>query len=391
MLGVALKIALGELVRTVCYVERESYAASALVARMEDAALDQAPVWDDLRTFDGKPWRGLVEIITAGYPCQPFSTAGRRAGENDPRHLWPEVARITRETQPVVCFLENVEGHLSMGFETVVRDLQRMGYRVAPGLYTAAEVGAGHRRRRLIILAYSDRLRRGLGRWPQLVRDWPCLAGETHLDVADAGRVRLRKRQPGQSLSGPGVDRTELMGPDEGSVADTDDTRSRARTKGKQSQARGGRRGSEHESNGLANSGSAGLPVPELTDLGGETTQEDEKQRRAVGQLCGTPVHLFAPGPDDADWQRILSLDPSLEPAICGVGDGVANRVDRLRLCGNGVVPLAAAYAFISLLAVAIQSESEDDLSSAVKAKRSREPRGKLAQGQYAIYSRGAA
>lgn len=352
MLGVALKIIFAEQLRTVCYVERESYAASALVARMEDAALDQAPVWGDLRTFDGKPWRGLVEIITAGYPCQPFSTAGRRAGENDPRHLWPEVARITNETQPLICFLENVEGHLSMGFETVIRDLQKMGYRATPGLYTAAEVGASHRRRRLFILAYSDRLRQWCRRWPELIGSWPCLAGEAQLDVADAGRVRLRQRESGQSLSGSGLDRPQHV---------------------------------EHAER-VADAGSAGLPVAELSRVGRAQAQEDEEQRRSISELCRAPINVFAPGPDDPQWQRILALDPTLEPAICGMGDGMANRVDRLRLGGNGVVPLAAAYAFVSLLAVAMQTESDTDLSNPPRAKHAREPRACLARNQFSVY-----
>lgn len=80
--------------RVVCFVEREVYAAAVLAARMEDASLPPAPIWSDLRTFDGKPWRGVVDCVTAGYPCQPFSLAGKRLGEKDPRHLWPEVARI---------------------------------------------------------------------------------------------------------------------------------------------------------------------------------------------------------------------------------------------------------------------------------------------------------
>jgi DNA (cytosine-5)-methyltransferase 1 len=75
--------------RTVCYVERESYAAATLVARMEDKALDTAPIWDDITSFDGRPWRGTVDIINGGYPCTPFSVAGKRKGVNDPRHLWP--------------------------------------------------------------------------------------------------------------------------------------------------------------------------------------------------------------------------------------------------------------------------------------------------------------
>ena len=105
--------------RTVGHVERETYAAATLVARMEDASLDRAPVWDDVATFDGRPWRGAVDIVTAGYPCQPFSVAGKRRGADDPRHLWPHVARIIAEVEPPFVFLENVAHHLRLGFPEV--------------------------------------------------------------------------------------------------------------------------------------------------------------------------------------------------------------------------------------------------------------------------------
>jgi len=113
--------------RTVGHVERDAYAAAVLVARMEDAALDPAPVWDDLATFDGRPWRGAVDIVTAGYPCQPFSVAGKRRGVDDPRHLWPHVARIIAETEPSFVFLENVAHHLRLGFPEVAGGLVGMG------------------------------------------------------------------------------------------------------------------------------------------------------------------------------------------------------------------------------------------------------------------------
>ena len=79
--------------RTVRLVERNAHAAATLVARMEDEALNQAPVWDDVGTFDGRPWRRKVQIVSAGYPCQPFSYSGDKKGFDDPRDLWPEVAR----------------------------------------------------------------------------------------------------------------------------------------------------------------------------------------------------------------------------------------------------------------------------------------------------------
>lgn len=148
--------------RTVCFVEREAHAAAALVARMGDKALDQAPVWDDLKSFDGRPWRGRVHIVAAGYPCQPFSSAGRRTGKNDPRHLWPSVSRIVSEVEPEWVFCENVEGHVTLGLPDVLADLRRLGYRCKAGLFAAAEVGASHRRRRLFILAHADRERCGV-------------------------------------------------------------------------------------------------------------------------------------------------------------------------------------------------------------------------------------
>ena len=142
--------------RAVGHVERETFAAATLVARMEDASLDQAVVWDDVGTFDGRPWRGAVDIVTAGYPCQPFSVAGKRLGTEDPRHLWPHVARIIGEIKPPFVFLENVAHHLRLGFPEVASGLVGMGYRLAAGLFTAAEVGAPHRRERLFILAIRE-------------------------------------------------------------------------------------------------------------------------------------------------------------------------------------------------------------------------------------------
>lgn len=150
--------------RTVCYVENDSTCQDVLRARMADGLLDPAPLWGDLKLFDARPWRGLVDLVHGGYPCQPFSTEGRRRGADDDRYLWPAVRDVVRDCEPEWCLFENVDGHLSLGASEVVRDLVGMGFRVAMGTFTAAECGAPHERKRLYILAHADPLR---GRGPE--------------------------------------------------------------------------------------------------------------------------------------------------------------------------------------------------------------------------------
>lgn len=142
--------------RTVGWVEREPFAVEVLKARMRDGGLDDAPIWNDVKTFDGRPWRGKVDILTAGYPCQPFSSAGFRRGAEDPRHLWPSIARILAEMRPRRVFVENVVGHLSLGFDVVCRDLQGLGFRVAAGVFSGLEVGASTARARIFVVADAD-------------------------------------------------------------------------------------------------------------------------------------------------------------------------------------------------------------------------------------------
>jgi len=220
---------------------------------MEAGCLDEAPIWTDIQSFDGRPWRGMVDTLTAGYPCQPFSKAGRRRGRNDPRHLWPYVHRIIGEAKPGIAFLENVPAHLSLGFEQVVQDLAGLDYRIAAGLWTAAEVGSSQGRQRLFILA-----------------------------VADADCPRLPHAQQ----------RLFTKSPEAGLV-----------------------------------------------------------QGAATQQLCRP---LFPPGPESPYWDR--EADDAFAPAQSKVRllvDGLArDRAHWLRLLGNGVVPLQAAYAVVSLWSV---------------------------------------
>jgi site-specific DNA-cytosine methylase len=142
--------------RTVALCEIEAFAIANLVAKMEAGLLDPAPVWTDLKTFPWSEFRDRVDILTGGYPCQPFSAVGRRAGNQDPRHLWPYIADGIRAMRPRVCFFENVEGHISLGLSTVISDLEEMGYSVSWGVFSAAECGASHTRKRVFILANSN-------------------------------------------------------------------------------------------------------------------------------------------------------------------------------------------------------------------------------------------
>lgn len=146
-------LALRGIARTVCFVERDSYAAATLVARMDEARLDQAPIWSDLTTFDARAWRGRVDLITAGFPCQPFSAAGKRLGTDDDRWLWPDIARIIRDVEPRYVFLENVPGVVRAGLAHVLGDLAQYGFDAEWGLYAASDVGAPHRRQRFWLVA----------------------------------------------------------------------------------------------------------------------------------------------------------------------------------------------------------------------------------------------
>ena len=143
--------------RAVCYVEREASSIALLVDHMQTNQLDDAPVFADSGTFDGKPWRGKVDFIIGGFPCQPASVAGRRSGQDDERWLFPHIRRIVSEAQPQGLFLENVRGLLSVnggdGFEEILRDLADLRYNVEWGVYKASDVGASHRRERAFIYA----------------------------------------------------------------------------------------------------------------------------------------------------------------------------------------------------------------------------------------------
>ena len=142
--------------RTVCAVEIEDYARRVLLARQRDGMLPRFPIWDDVTTFDGHPWRGRVDVISGGFPCQDISTAGgpnRKGLQGERSGLWTEFARIISEVQPSFVFVENSPALTFRGIGIVLGDLASLGYDARYGVFSAGDIGARHKRERLWIVA----------------------------------------------------------------------------------------------------------------------------------------------------------------------------------------------------------------------------------------------
>jgi DNA (cytosine-5)-methyltransferase 1 len=144
--------------RTVCAVERDSYAAQVLAQRQNDGCLEPFPIWSDVQHFDGKPWRGIVDVISGGFPCQDISAAGKGAGITGERSgLWGEMARIIHEVRPRLVFVENSPMLTSRGLGTVLGDLAAMGFDARWGVLGARDAGFPHQRDRIWIVANAQR------------------------------------------------------------------------------------------------------------------------------------------------------------------------------------------------------------------------------------------
>lgn len=137
--------------RTICAVERGSYPASVLCARQNEGLLQPFPIWDDVCTFDGNPWKGIVDVVSGGFPCQAYSTAAR--GNNTADDLWPEMRRIVADVAPRYVFAENVSRD---AIERAAIDCRLMGYKTKAIALSAKDLGADHVRKRYWLLAYSD-------------------------------------------------------------------------------------------------------------------------------------------------------------------------------------------------------------------------------------------
>lgn len=355
--------------RPALYMEREAFAVATLVAAIEEGLLAPTPIWSDVRTFRGRGWRGLVDGLIGGIPCQPHSLAGKRLERLDERDLWVPARRIIVQARPWFVLIENVEGMLSSGgAERVWRGLGRLGYSCEVGLFSARGVSAPHERRRVFILAVHDGLAHGGGdglNWraesdslalrpeQQASRrsdaDGHDLAGVGVVDPTSDGRregwAEPEFRSGGHSPAGAAcVGRTledarcskwrEGEPPDH--VSDRDDARRQEAAD------------------------RSGEPDPTVAHADVAQLRREPPARQLVVDEQDHGHGLFPPGPGDRDaWAIIAEREPGLLPAVPksalrGLADGLAGgvdetRIDELRLLGNGVVPLEAADAFRAL------------------------------------------
>lgn len=292
--------------RSVALCEIESFACANLVSKMEAGLMEPAPIWTDLKTFPWESFCNRVDILTGGYPCQPFSAAGKRLGGGDIRHLWPHISRGISVLRPRVCFFENVEGHITCGLHHVLCDLGRLGYRTTWGIFSASECGAPHQRKRVFILAY--RKEQGLEGYGGLEQSgirndtWPS-----------------RPSKPQYGWEPPRV------------VGNTDCRRLEGASA----------RGREPAGN-----------VVWTSELG--NTESGMSGQSGAGNWWEGAGGAGEAG--EAEWQTQPSLGGDLDGSASGMDYAQLcvtcdNRTDELRLLGNGVVPATAALAFRTLAA----------------------------------------
>jgi DNA (cytosine-5)-methyltransferase 1 len=320
--------------RTVCAVEIEPYARRVLLARQDDGCLEPFPIWDDVRTFDGKPWRGLVDVISGGFPCQDISAAGKGAGLAGERSgLWSEFARIIREVEPRFVLVENSPMLTSRGLGRVLGDLAAMGYDASWGVLGAVDAGAPHKRERIWIVAYAhgfdlragtrgeDGPKAGYGGESIALanpanngsgwREQQPESGEGARHVANGALDGRGTRRPGRSdPSDPGKPELSLH-----ALANAGGGRC-DRSESRQDQ-QSGRTETERTSENLADADRAGFEEQRSTVANGAQHEAAE---------CG-------------GWWLA-------EPDVGRVAHGVASRVDRLRALGNGQVPAVVALAW---------------------------------------------
>ena len=293
--------------RTVCAVEIDEHCRDVLVARQNDGCLEPFPIWDDIRTFDGRPWRGRVDVVSGGFPCQDISCAGKGAGLDGERSgLWREMRRTVSEVRPRYVFIENSPMLAVRGGARVIADLAALGFDCRWGVVGAHHTGAPHKRDRMwIVGSHSDSRRLESKRQQEHGNQQSSRRGES--DRLCEGRRGQREKS------------------DE--VPDSSGTGSQGREQSKTLRSQRNR-AQAHGSTGKCSS----IPGPVFWDketgadwwatepgLGGVVTGMDYRD-----DIHGTP-------------------EPGSVPRLA---TGIRSRVGRLKAIGNGQVPACAALAW---------------------------------------------
>jgi DNA (cytosine-5)-methyltransferase 1 len=314
------------------YVEFNDYCQRIIRQRILDGIFDPAPIFGDIRAFINEgyaeSYKGLVDVITAGFPCQPFSVAGKQAGEDDPRNMWPQTCECIRIIRPPVVFLENVPGLLSGHgyYGKILGQLAESGYNVRWCCLSAARVGANHKRERLWILATDTQSIRTQGR--DIV--------ERTSELGVYGKPQSVPDTQHNGLHGPekpGSDGQAVQGGEKGK--DSSKQSEGVYTPGAMADSRSvGRKqrpsniGADGKEVGRAESDISSQTSGEISDTDSFGSQGVRAEQNHEGQagLCG----------GEAGWRENWW---STEPNVGRVANGVASRVDRLKAIGNGQVP----------------------------------------------------
>ena len=322
--------------RTVAAVEIEDYPRRVLLQRQADGLLPRFPIWDDICTFDGKPWRGKVDVISGGFPCQDISAAGKGDGLDGERSgLWTQMARVVSEVRPPFVFVENSPMLTTRGGVRVIADLTQMGYDTRWTVMGAADVGAPHQRDRMWIVGKASHAHFiGLQR-PTHKRILES-KGSSQLQVEqprNQGKVGEQDPRQREFLSHPQHHRIRWWEQQQEGIEETprkvtDPSINRLHGQADQqimeSQGRAELQlGEPRDTDELANAQNKG-DVWREWELGFAQQEHDSRGSQTDGRR---------------QWW-------SVEPPVGRVAHGVANRVDRLKACGNGQVPACAAAAW---------------------------------------------
>lgn len=356
--GIGLGVGLLEpAYRNICGVEREIFPVVNMVKKTEKIFMDEKPQWSDVSSFRIPRLRGLVDCITAGIPCQPFSCAGKQRGLDDVRWIWPEIYEIIRDVRPRILFFEEVSGFKKHGLPILLRDIAEIGYDATWDYFRAPDVEAPHKKReRIFILArLADTESGGTGEDNRGV--WKGLSG---IDRRQEANCKIEELD--DSLGVDRRTRTERSG--WATRPDVDGTGSRA---------------------GLAFSDSihdddAGFGAVEVCGQQSETPEilegmadTDCGRSRTSGPNRVGPTELQTSEKTFSNRQRTIwpakdgeeqfrwepprvGISGPVEPTLGRDAYGLTSRVDELRLCGNGVLPAMAGLAWYILKSILIEN-----------------------------------